>query len=104
MKSFNKERFWWVAFASAITALWVWGQTSQKRVIETKDSVIQMQQRNQDRTDSACATDKHNMAAYYEGVIKDKDSTIFALKDDKYRSVLDILNVKKINGKIKIEQ
>lgn len=103
-KSFNKERFWWVSFAAVVTALWAWGKASQADANAFKDKIIAQQSGQLAFKDSACAIDKRNMASYYEGVIRNKDSIILALKDDKYRSVLDLLNVKKVNGKIKIEQ
>jgi len=103
-KSFNKERFWWVAFAGAISAVWAWSLSVAKDANAFKDKIIAQQSGSLAFKDSACAIDKRNIAQYYEGVIKTKDSTILALKDDKYRSVLDLLNVKKVNGKIKIEQ
>lgn len=103
-KSFNKERFWWVAFAGAISAVWFWSLSVAKDANAFKDKVISQQSAQLTFKDSACAIDKRNIAKYYEGVIRGKDSIILALKDDKYRSVLDILNVRKVNGKIKIEQ
>lgn len=104
MKSFNKERFWWVSFSLAISTLFgVYIKsnnnyaTSLEKKNAQKDVIIATNQTN-------CDTKLRNQGNYYEGVIRNKDSTILALKDDKYRSVLDILNVRKVNGRIKIEQ
>lgn len=103
-KSFNKERFWWVSFSIAISAIFGAYIKSNNKY----NSSLEKQNAQKDRSiivkDSSCAADKRNLAQYYEGVIKGKDSTILALKDDKYRSVLDLLNVKKVNGQIKIQQ
>lgn len=103
-KRFNKERWIWGILVAGIST--VFGAllksngaytASLERTVAQRDATLSFK-------DSACAIDKRNIASYYEGVIKSKDSTILALKDDKYRSVLDLLNVKKVNGKIKIEQ
>lgn len=104
MQRFNKERFWWVTFSVAIST--VFGAllksngnytASLERTVAQRDATIA-------QNDSNCAAEKRRIAGYYEGVIRNKDSTILALKDDKYRSVLDLLNVKKVNGNLKIEQ
>ncbi|SEA59268.1 hypothetical protein SAMN05192529_13134 [Arachidicoccus rhizosphaerae] len=103
-RNINKERWIWGILITGIST--VFGAllksnanytASLERTVKQRDATITAK-------DSSCAQDKRSMASYYEGVIKNKDSTILALKDDKYRSVLDLLNVKKVNGKIKIEQ
>jgi len=103
-KSFNKERWIWgilVAGISTVFGAYVSSNNSYNhslvQTIAQRDATIV-------QNDSNCDRKLRNQGSYYEGVIKVKDSTILALKDDKYRSVLDLLNVKKVNGKIKIEQ